>query len=431
MQSSPRPDVPVPPDAPTITDGAQAWSSLCERLTQRARLDAEIVRLTGVVVRSGTIEALEGVTLDTALNLVTRAPSSDRSMQITAAEVLSDMPATMRLFASGELSWGQVRAIVADIKRFPRDARRELDARIDASADLFAKMDSDDAIDAVRVAVEELRDPRTTERREDRNEAANFLWAQAGMFGPGKVYGQFDNVSLATLVTGTDAAAPPDDGRSLAQRRADGLIELAVHRCPADRAKQDDDAGGDEASPTQHRRLDRAVPACTVLLDYRDVSLNAAGIIEVNAPGCLPTITAAAVEALACDASVRVVLMDGARPLTVTSKVTAKALPEDVHRAVRARDRADRFPGSRRRIGHLHHTDKRGTGHHVDHVVGLAEASHRTVHRNSWKVTLDPATGEVTFTREGRSWTTVPRGTRLRRPRPRGSPDEDPSAQPR
>lgn len=430
MQSSPRPERPLSPDAPTITAGAQAWSSLCERLTRRARLDAEIVELTGVVARSGTIEALEGLTLDTALNLVTRAPSSDRSMQITAAEVLSDMPATMRLFAGGELSWGQVRAIVADVKRFSRDARRELDARIDASADLFAKMDADDAIDAVRVAVEELRDPRTTERREDRNEAANFLWVQAGMFGPGKVYGQLDNVSLATLVTGADAAAPPDDGRSLAQRRADGLIELAAHRCPAGRVEADD-AGGGEVTPTRHRRLDRAVPAYTVLLDYRDVSLNAAGVIEVNAPGCLPTITAAAVEALACDASVRVVLMDGARPLTVTSKVTAKALPDDVRRAVRARDRADRFPGSRRRIGHLHHTDKRGKGHHVDHVVGLADSSHRTVHRNSWAVALDPATGEVTFTRQGRSWTTVPRGTRLRRPPPRGSPDEDGSAHPR
>lgn len=338
------------PDAPTLTDGAQAWSELCELSARRARLDARIVELTGIVARSGTIETLEGVTLDTALNLVTRAPSSDRAMQLTAADVLRDMPATMRLFAAGQLSWGQVRAIVAEAKRFGRDARLQLDARIGASADLFSKMDPDDAIDAVRIAAEELRDPRATERREERHEAANFLWAQPGMFGPGKIYGQFDNVSLATLVTGTDAAAPPDDGRSLSQRRADGLIELASHRCPTtgDNADSGGIADADEAAdsraagnrrPTRHRRLDRALPALTVLVDQRDVSINAAGIIQLNAPGCLPTISAAAVEALACDASVRVVLMDGGRPLTVTRKVQATALPDDVRRAVRARDR--------------------------------------------------------------------------------------------
>jgi hypothetical protein len=53
------------PDAPTLTQGAEAWSRLCDRLAQRARLDAEIVELTGVVARSGTIEKLEGEPLDT------------------------------------------------------------------------------------------------------------------------------------------------------------------------------------------------------------------------------------------------------------------------------------------------------------------------------------------------------------------------------
>lgn len=390
---------PAAPDAPTLTQGAEAWSRLCERMAQRARLDAEIVELTGVVQRSGTIEALEGVPLDTALNLVHRMPRADRSMQLTAADVLADMPATARLFRAGELAWGQVRGIVAEAMRLSRADRGVLDARIGASADRFEKLDPDDALDAIRIAAEELRDVRKTERAEDRVQRANFIWAQPAMFGPGKVYGELDNLSLGMLLNGMDDAAPPDDGRSLSQRRADGLIALAIHRCNGDRA------GGTSASP-----------AVSVIVDTRDATATAAGTIEIKAPGSLPTLTARAVEALAQDASVQVVLVDGGRPLAVTKKVWAAAVPGDVRRAVLLRDGGDRFPGSRRPVNHLHHLDKRGRGHHPDALVGLADVSHQRVHRHGWAVTVDPATGEVTFTRGERRWVTIPRRTRLRRP---------------
>jgi hypothetical protein len=431
------------PDAPTLTQGAEAWGRLCARLAQRARLDAEIIELTGVVARSGTIEKLEGVPLDTALNLVHRMPAADRSMQLTAADVLADMPATTGLFRAGELSWGQVRAIVIEARRLSRDERGALDALIGASTDRFAKLDPDDAIDAVRIAAEELRDVRATERAEDRAERANFLWAQPAMFGPGKVYGELDNLSLGMLLTGVDAAAPPDDGRSLSQRRADGLLAIATHRCgdhdrddaccddsQAPTTTGEDGAGGDDEAgedaqasqgagvgrrPTRHPRLSPAVPAASVIVDLRDVSRTAAGTIAIDAPGCLPTLTARAVEALAADATVQVVLVDGARPLAATRKVWAKTIPADVRRAVLLRDGGDRFPGSRRHANHVHHLDKRRRGHHPDALLGLADVSHQRVHRHGWHITLHPDTGEATFTRAERQWTTLPRRTRLRR----------------
>ena len=163
-----------------------------------------------------------------------------------------------------------------------------------------------------------------------------------------------------------------------------------------------------------------------MIVDLRDVTVTSAGIIQVNAPGCLPTLTARAVEALTADASVRVVLVDGGRPLTVTNKVRAKALPRSVRTAVKVRDRGDRFPGSRRPIQHVHHFDKDDAGHHVDLLIGLADTSHKRVHRCGWKITIDPASGEATFTRGERSWTTLPRGTRLRRPPPKLHPPDPP-----
>lgn len=390
----------TPPAAPTMAQGAAVWSALSAKLDQRAQLDAEIIELAGELQRSGTIEILEGVPLDTALNLTQRLPAADRGMLLTAADVLPDLPATMRLLKNRTLSWGQVRGIVAEAKRLSKQDRAVLDAHIEASTGRLDKMDPDDVIDAVRIVVAELRGARRAERVEERAQQANFVWAQFGLFGRGKSYAEMDNLSLARVVSRMDAMAPADDGRSLSQRRADGLIAMATHDCA-------DPAAGDNADLT-----------VVVALDKTAVDVTAAGVIDVAAPGSLPVLTARVVEALAADASVQVVLFDGGRPLTVTKKVRAKNLARSVRTAVRVRDRGDRFPGSRRPIRHVHHLDKDGEGHHVDHLLGVSEPSHRRIHSCGWKVAIDPASAEVTFSRGDRTWVTLPRGTRLRRPQP-------------
>ena len=407
--------------APTLTEGVAAWSLLCAKLRERARLDAEIVALTGDVARSGTIEAIEGVTLDTSLNLVHRLPAGERGMLLTAADVLADMPATMALLHDATLSWGQVRGIVAEAKRLSRADRAILDAHIGASGELLTKIDPDDAIDAVRIVVGELRGIRAAEKTQERCERANFVWAQPGIHGSGKLYGELDNLSLAQVLGRMDAMAPPDDGRSVSQRRADGLIALARHTCPDPDGDGDGDAGPAPRG-TRHPRLGPRNDGIIVIVDTRDLTATAAGTILFNAPGCLPTITATTVEALAADATVRAVVVDGARPLTVTKKLTAKSIPADVRAAVTARDRGDRFPGARGPIEHLHHTSL-DTGHNVDHLVGLQTKSHRTAHRHGWRADINPNTAEVTWTRRDRTWTTLPRGTRLRRPPPPDSGD--------
>ena len=396
---------PFPEDAPSLAEGAEVWSRLSARLQDRARLDAEIVELTGRLARSGTIESLEGLTMDAALAVAHRLPQADRSMLVTAADVLADMPETRALFAVGRLSWGQIRGIVGEVRRLGRAERGIIDTRIGMSADRLPHMDPDDVVDATRVAAAELRDRRSVERSEDRVERGNFIWAQPAMFGPGRLYGELDNLSLGKLVSGIDAAAPPDDGRSLAQRRADGLVALATHRCGTHSAV--------------------AAPSVSIVVDTRDASVNAAGVVDIKAPGCLPTLTARAVEALAADATVEVMLADGARPLTVTRKVAAKTMSSQVRRAVLLRDGGDRFPGSRRPIDHVHHFDKRDRGHHVDFLAGLSDVSHQRVHRCGWHIRLDPSSGAMTFTRGDRQWTTLPRRTRLRRTPPPASGGDD------
>jgi hypothetical protein len=430
-------------DAPTLPQGAAVLSSLFSALDARAELDAKIIDLTAAALQSGTVEAIEGMPLEMVLAQTHRLTQADRGMLLTAADVLRDMPATLALLVARVLSFSQVRGIVAEAKRLTRDERAELDARIDASTDRFAKADPDDVVDAVRVAAAEVRDPASVERREKALERGNFVWIQPGLLDRGKVYGELDNVALASVATAVDAMSPPEDGRSLSQRRADGLVALARHRCddPTDPDHVDaEDGDGDDgtdhadadpdvaaeatngATPasrrTRHPRLHQALPDVTVLIDWREITPAAAGMITINAPGCVPTISAALLEALVADgATVRAIITDGAQPLFVTRKIHAAQIPADIRRAIKARDRKDRFPGSRRPIEHLHHAEIDG-GHNLNAIVGLSQRSHRRVHKHGWKISLDPPTGEVTFTRGERSWTTLPRGLRLRRPPP-------------
>jgi hypothetical protein len=421
-------------DAPTLAQGAAAWSALHAALDQRAELDARIIDLTAQVQQSGTIETIEGMPLEMVLSQTHRLTQADRGMLLTAADVLRDMPATRALLVARVLSFSQVRGIVAEAKRLTRAERAALDARIDASTDRFAKMDPDDVIDAVRVAAVEVRDPSSVERREKALERGNFMWLQPGLLDRGKLYGELDNVALASVASAVDAMAPPDDGRSLSQRRADGLVELARHRCDdptdahSDPITGDGDGDGDDAEAsrdestggrrTRHPRLHKALPDVTVLIDWREITPHAAGMLTINAPGCLPTISAALLESLVADgATVRAIITDGAQPLFVSRKINAEQIPTDIRRAIKTRDRRDRFPGSRRPIEHLHHT-RLDSGHDLNAIVGLSQRSHRRVHRLGWKITLDPPTGEITFTRGDRAWTTLPRGTRLRQPPP-------------
>jgi hypothetical protein len=433
-------------DAPTLPQGAAVLSALYAALDQRADLDARIIDLTAQVQSSGTVETIEGMPLEMVLAQTHRLTQADRGMLLTAADVLRDMPATLALLVARVLSFSQVRGIVAEAKRLTRDERAELDGRIDASRDMYAKWDPDDVVDAVRVDAADVRDPASVERREKALERGNFFWVQPGLLDRGKVYGELDNVALASVATAVDAMAPAEDGRSLSQRRADGLVALARHRCddpaepdPVDAEDRDDadadaeadgevdgeGANGEEPGAasqtgrrTRHPRLHKALPDVTVLIDWREITPAAAGMLTINAPGCVPTISAALLEALVADgATVRAIITDGAQPLFVSRKIYAAQIPTDIRRAIKARDRKDRFPGSRRPIEHLHHAEIDG-GHDLNAIVGLSHRSHRRVHRHGWKISLDPPTGEITFTRGERSWTTLPRGLRLRRPPP-------------
>ena len=158
----------------------------------------------------------------------------------------------------------------------------------------------------------------------------------------------------------------------------------------------------------------RARPLINVHVDFSQLTVNNAGMLELNVRGPLPRISLATLELLSRDADCRAVIFDGKRPLAVSRKLRAKDIPADVAFAAGARDHGDRWPGSRDPVGSTenHHIKPRSKGglHFIDDLVRLSRRHHVIGHKHQWKMRLDPRTGIFTITRGKRTWRSLPRG---------------------
>ncbi len=411
----------TPPEGEvSLAEGAGLLVGLSDALRRMHQATAEAVELAGRVQRAGVVEVIEGLPLELFLALEHRLVSSDARMLLEAARLLAHMPVTKTLFAEGKLSWGQVRGMVARLRRMQVADLAQVDGRVEASLDLVDKYSPDELVWAVERAADDIDGARKVERREQRAVEASFLAVQPSFDGCVRLYGELDAVAGATCLNALEAAsgspygqpAEPGEVSSRAKQRAQALIRICS-----------DWLGGGR------RGRSRAKPLLVVHVDLAAVSATAAGSVELAAPGLLPTLTAATVDALSRDADLRVVLFEGARPLAVSAKTKAATIPTDVRLAIQARDRGCRFPGSTGPApwADIHHVVEQAEGgdHHPDQLALLVRRWHRLVHRRKWKQRLDPKTGRFTISRNGRNWHSLPRGTPLRRPPP---PESDPTS---
>ncbi|MDX1659156.1 MAG: DUF222 domain-containing protein [Nitriliruptorales bacterium] len=424
-----------PPAVPSLADGAAKLAAVVECFEASERFLARTVRLLGEVIGSGVCEAVEGLPIDIFLTNVCRLIGSDRATLLTSADVLRDMPQLSRLFEGGEVSWGQVRNICLKASRLSRDHRTSLDGRIGATMDRWGGLDGfhpDELLHEVDVAITELRDPKQVEREERGTPSSSFLAVQPRFDGGMRFLGEADPLETATLLEAWDAGAR--------DRRAGGGPSLLDHH------DDNPDVHDDGRRPNRPSRAfdrfqgllacaenylagtsRRPRPSMNVIVDLRDVHVNAAGQLETRLPGCLPSLSARLVELLASDADLRAVVVDGKRPLAVSARQSA-AIPAEVRLAVRLRDRGDRFPGSDLPASdaHVHHLVPRehGGSHHPDNLITLGARHHlHHVHRRGWRPALDPDTGLATFERDGRTFRSLPRGTPLEPPNDSGGPD--------
>ncbi|MDP8928779.1 MAG: 13E12 repeat family protein [Actinomycetota bacterium] len=232
MTSDATPELPEPPL--TLAEGAGLLNQLSETLADVEQGMARAVELVGRLQRSGVVEHLEGLPLELFLALGHRLTSADRRMLAEAARVLDRLPVTRRLFGEQKLSWGQVRGMVARLRRVKIDDLATVDARVEASLERMDAYSPDELVWAVERAADEIDGARRVERREQRRVAANFLAVHPCLDGAISLYGELDPVAGATVLNALDAASDPPNGEpkepgepsSRAKQRAQGLQRI-------------------------------------------------------------------------------------------------------------------------------------------------------------------------------------------------------------
>ena len=305
--------------------------------------------------------------------------------QLRVARCLAELPAVREVFARGELSYSQVRALT-------RIATPETEGDLVELALHATAAQLEVIVRAYRGVLDvNLGDEHAEHRRRfvrcDHDDDGSLL---IGARLPAEEGAHV----LAALEAGRDAlrSAGADDasaetthngdtsGRS-GVSNADALVLMAdslLATGPAERP------GGDRHQVVVH--VDVAAL----------VENDASAACQLEQGSALHPETA---RRLACDASlVRIVERDG-RPLSIGRKT--RSVPPSLRRALHSRDRTCRFPGcSQRRFLHAHHVAHWAKGGRTDlaNLIQLCAHHHRLVHEGGYSIERHTR-GELCFRR--------------------------------
>jgi Domain of unknown function (DUF222) len=366
-------------------DDLRAWSAgarserLLGLLRTAERLQAEIVRT--VAVWDGQADWAADGALSARAWLAARAPVTGygASRLVGMARLCRRFPRTAEALASGDVSCAHVEVVAPMVRRreeqYAANEETLLESAGRFSVDDFARV----ALKWREFADDELA-------REDAAAVYDhrFFLVSRGVRGAGILAGELDPEATESLLEALDLIAPPDpDGlpegrRSLAQRRADGLVDLARAYLAAQQQAGRPDVGVqvsvDHDTLNGHSLEDRA-------LDSVRCALARFGII--------PAETA---RRLACDCHIGRVILDAhgeVLDLGRSQRVPNRAL----RRALEIRDQGCVWPGCDRpaRWCDAHHLTwwQHGGATSLDNTCLLCRRHHIHVHELAWTLQRD------------------------------------------
>jgi hypothetical protein len=300
--------------------------------------------------------------------------SEDASRYLTVAKALPACPTIGAALAAGEITIDHARVIAIGVRKVALEIREVFEKELVTAAA------SCDPSELARFA-RELRSRLGAE--EDAEAAAQRLyesrWVQITptFDGMHSIDGMLDPSSAATVLA---ALAPlleragTVDGRSVAQRCADGLVALAEL---AMRTGELPDHGGEK-------------PQLVATLPYAELldQVESAQPTHATLNG-LP-ITPRTARMLACDAGILPAVLGGhGEVLDLGRKHPTWSLPQ--RRALRIEDGGCRFPGCQTGLNHcrIHHINHWAHGGKTDQANGvhLCRFHHWLIHHTDWQIT--------------------------------------------
>jgi Domain of unknown function (DUF222) len=240
------------------------------------------------------------------------------------------LPDTARLFAAGEIGLRHVE-VIADALGSPAAGR--LAPQVWAAADQQLAQRAREyrprqlvwfARDLINTLDQDGPEPRDADEGQ-----VNELLLAAQPGGGGRLTGVLDAPSFEALLAALDpfTTPQPEERRSLAQRRGDGLAELCRQRL---------DHGDLPTVGGQRPHLTVTVPLAELETRARTAVLDHGGALSPSQ-----------LRMLACDCEAIPVVLDGAGQPVDIGRVS-RVIPRHMRRAVAARDRGCAFPGCQR-----------------------------------------------------------------------------------
>ena len=369
-----------------LRDAADA-ASLMALAGLDAAADGEV--LHGAASTPGWLRGALGIAPGDAAERVRLARSSRDLLRETADEL-----------RQGALTYDHLRTIDRAVRPLPEALQAEA---VSVLTDLAVQRPVAD----VRTAARHLRlvaDPDGTLSECEQHFERRYLALAPMLDGMTAVNGLLDTESAALLTAALEpflVPSGPEDLRSAAQRRADGLLDIVRTAC-------------------DHRLLPEVGgerPHLQVLIPETLVGNLRVGILP-QAPGGRDLLHPTCVERISCDAEFLPVLLDpGGRPMALGR--SQRLFSGAQRRLLALRDGGCRFPDCSRPPAHTdaHHVLawSAGGATDVENAALLCRFHHRLVHEGGWHVVSSDAGlqahGSLTFKGpRGQSLVSEPRG---------------------
>ncbi|HEX2064079.1 MAG TPA: DUF222 domain-containing protein [Acidimicrobiales bacterium] len=357
-------DIPVDGDA------------IAEVIGLRDRLDAAITAAVAAFDAAELWDA-DGATSMTAwLRHHGRQAGRDAKRLASTARRLARLPATAGAYASGQLSGGQVAAIVANLTDATVETFAEQQRALLQSLAALEVADVGRAMQVWRQRAEALLSD------EEAAEPVRSLHLSETLAGRWVLEGDLDAEGGGVVSTALRLATSPDvDGepaRNPSRRRADALVDLC--RWFLDHQ--------------QERRGGRHRPHINVVIDAEAADTDGGSLLGG------PRLDGDTVRRLLCDSAVHRVVTAG-RSTVLDYGWTTRTIPANLWSALVVRDRHCRFPGCDREAGWCE-------GHHLlpwteggptrlDNLALLCARHHHRLHEPGWHAKLTPD-GELNVT---------------------------------
>lgn len=337
-------------------------------------LEAEFLRRLTEVERRQTYRRHGVLSATSFLTDRCQLAGSTAREKVRVARALDGMPLAAGEFASGGLSYSQVRILAQAYDTHP-DLYRQHEAVLVEGVIPLSVADTRRLVDHWRLAAL----PDEAVARMEAMVAQRRLFVSKTFEGMVRLDGWFDPVEGETIMTALAAVtAHRDRGAARAsrsttapQRRADGLAEI----CRQWLANGRPALGGER-------------PHVDVLVDLETLERRASQLCQVSRAGVIDRESA---RMLACDAGVaRIVTIGRSEPLDVGRRT--RTIPSAIRRALAVRDGGCRYPGCDRpthwcEAHHIRHWADGGETR-LDNLVLLCRRHHGMVHRRPHEISV-------------------------------------------